>query len=110
MPPRKGKTLIGLDIDDLADQAGGVHISEEEIDAAFEFFDIVPTPLHPTKSTLCLINLGTVRQISQALIYDCSLPVPGRPDVTSKGTRLAVIWRLIALRAAGFTSSPFEAE
>ena len=40
MPPRKGKTLIGLDIDYLADQAGGVHISEEEIDAAFEFFDV----------------------------------------------------------------------
>ena len=39
-PPKRGKTLIGLDIDDLSDQAGGVHISEEEIDAAFDFFDV----------------------------------------------------------------------
>ena len=37
---KKGRTLIGLEVDDLAEGAGGLQITEEEIDAAFEFFDM----------------------------------------------------------------------
>ena len=48
MPPAlaKGKSgqaresLIGLDIDELAQLGGSLHIDDEEIDAAFEFFDM----------------------------------------------------------------------
>ena len=36
---KKGKTLMGLEVNDLTEGAGGLQITEEEIDAAFEFFD-----------------------------------------------------------------------